>query len=256
MRDARAGGRGIGPLRSGRLGRAGLIGLIAGLSLGLASGCETTQQKLWQTGLPWTQAPFEVAEITPRGPYLDVSLVDGDEPRRVLTLDNEPCRSVFEVGVEVTLTQEGSTGTAERNGVACDLVGIGNLDEWRLSRAVGLYGEGPIVRSTTRIAIVARDADYLYAVGGFGISGRFQWSPGTDHVVALLPRSGPCVGMEEGYVSVLYQETGEPALSISAPDGPCPISAVAAYVPDAFGPLPEGLAPGGWDPADERPDEP
>lgn len=202
---------------------------VIGLAL---CGCGTLG---WETGLPWTQAEFRVESTTRRGPYLDVTVASDPITRRFFTPRNEVCEAMLAPGRTVTLTQTGGYGPFRAAGLECEIVGIGDLEKFRGSRSRGGYGGSPIERGNDRIVIVYRDEEYLYARGGFSIAGMFGWAPGTDQVVALLPRIPECRPLARGgFVSVLFREAGEPALGIVAGDDLCPVRGVIAVQPGAF----------------------
>lgn len=215
--------------------RGGSIALAALLALDLAA-CATGERVAWESGLPWVKGSFQIDSLTPRAPFLDVTLSGGGIQRRVFSRDDEDCRAVFEVGASVSLARSDRFGPAERDGRSCTLVGIGDLEDWRRSRSTGRgYGESPIQRSSVRLEIVKQDADYLYARGGFGIASLLGWSPGTDQVVALLPRSPECAALSEGgFRSVLFRDTGRPALGVVNGDFLCPIAGLVAVRPGDF----------------------
>jgi hypothetical protein len=222
---------------------ASMLAAAAALPLALGA-CETGQRVAWESGLPWVKAEFQVDSVTPRSPFLDVAISGGGISRRVFARASEDCRAVFAPGETVKLGRSDRYGPAEREGRSCPLVGIGDLDDWRRSRSLGGrgygagtgYGKSPIQRSSVRIEIVAQDAEYLYARGGFSIAALLSWAPGTDQVVALLPRIDECEPLAEGgFYSVLFRETGSPALGIVNGDNLCPIAGLVAVLPDDFG---------------------
>jgi hypothetical protein len=63
----------------------------------------------------------------------------------------------------------------------------------------------------------------------------FGWSPGTDQVVALLPKVAECARFARGgEVSVVYRQAGRPALGISTGEELCPVSGLVGLLPGDF----------------------
>jgi hypothetical protein len=207
------------------------------LVLPLWAACETGQHSRWERGLPGSSASFKVDSVTPRAGFLDLAISGGTISRRIFSRATEDCVAVFVEGETVRIGRTDGFGPAERDDRTCPLAGIGDLEDWRGSRSVGRrgFGSSPISRSSVRIEIVHQDADFLYARGGFSIASRLRWSPGTNQVVALLPRIAECAPLEAGgFVSVLFRQTGSPALGIAAGNALCPISALLGVIPDDF----------------------
>ena len=204
--------------------------LLAAFSV-CAAGCSTL---LWETGLPWAQAEFRVTSVDQRGPFLDV-LVASDIERRFFTRATDDCLAILQPGASVTLKHSEPFGPFVRDEIECGIAGLGNLEHFRGSRSRGGYGRANIRRSPDRIQIVHEDEEYVYARGGFSIAGMFGWSPGTDQVVALLPKIPECAPLAAGGpVSVLYRQVGRPALGIAAGEGVCPVSGVVGVLPEDF----------------------
>lgn len=226
------------PMRAARLllrATAVLWALVCGALVPGPLACATGERVVWESGLPWVKGGFQVDSVVPRPPYLDVALSGGGIQRRLFSRDSEDCRAVFETGATVSLGRSDRYGPAERDGRSCPVIGIGDLEDWRRSRSLGGYGRGPIRRSSVRVEIVKRDADYIYARGGFSIAALLSWTPGTDQVVALLPRIDACAPVESGFYSVIFKETGTPALGVVSGDDVCPIAGLVAVQPDDFG---------------------
>jgi hypothetical protein len=206
------------------------FGLTAALAA--ASGCSTL---LWETGLPWAQADFRVVGADRRGPFLDVLVASSGIERRYFTRATDACLALLQRDALVTLKHSEPFGPFASSGSECPVAGIGNLEDFRGSRSRGGYGRGSIRRSPDRIEIVHEDEEYLYARGGFSIAALFGWSPGTDQVVALLPKTPECAPLAEGGpVSVLYRQVGKPALGIAAGAGVCPVRGMMGVEPGDF----------------------
>ena len=207
-----------------------LARLLLASSLAAASGCSTL---LWETGLPWTQASFRVTSVERRGPFLDVMVASGGIERRFFVRGTDPCRELLRRDAEVTLRQ---TEAFVGDDLECPVAGIGNLEQLRGSRSRGGgYGSRPIRRGNDRIHFVYQDEQYRYARGGFSIGAMFGWAPGTDQVVALLPLIPECSPLVDGqHVSVIFRQTGTPALSITAGPGACPVRGLIAVQREDF----------------------
>lgn len=198
----------------------------------LAGGCSTL---LWETGLPWTQAEFEITRVDRRAHFLDVEVTSDGISRRYFARATDTCEAMLQPGATVDVGHSGGPGPFESDGRECPIVGIGRLEKLRGSRSRAGYGTSPIIRGIDRIEIVHRDEEYLYARGGFSIAGMFGWTPGTDQVVALLPIGPACDPLAGGgAVDVLFKDAGTPALGIVAGDGVCPVRGLIAVRPDDF----------------------
>lgn len=201
-------------------------------ALGLATGCSTL---LWETGLPWTRADFEVTRVDRRAHFLDVEVTSGGVTRRYFARATDTCEAMLREGATVGIGHSGGPGPFESGDEECPIVGIGRLEQLRGSRSRAGYGTSPVLRGIDRIEIVHRDEEYLYARGGFSIAAMFGWTPGTDQVVALLPRGPECAPLSEGgQVDVLFKDAGTPALGIVAGDAVCPVRGLIAVRPDDF----------------------
>ena len=195
-----------------------------------ASGCSTV---LWETGLPWTQADFRVDSVDRRGPFLDVLVASGGIQRRFFARGTDECREILRRDAVVTMRQTQAFVSGERE---CPVTGIGDLEQLRGSRSRGGgFGSRPIRRANDRIRFVYEDEEFRYAQGGFSIGAMFGWAPGTDHVVALLPLIPECAPLTDGqFVSVIFRQSGRPALGITAGPGTCPVRGLIAVQPGEF----------------------
>jgi hypothetical protein len=175
-----------------------------------------------------------VASVARRGPFLDV-VVASDIERRFFARSSDACLAMLQTGASVTLAHTDFFGPFVQGDAECPVAGIGNLEDFRGSRSRGGYGRGPIRNSSIRIEIVHEDEEYAYARGGFSIAGMFGWSPGTDQVVALLPKIPECAPLAEGgEVTLAYREAGRPALGIVTGQGVCPVSGLVGVEPQDF----------------------
>ena len=193
----------------------------------------------YEMGVPGAQTDFQIERVATRGPYLDVSAAAGGLERRLFTRATTECRAMLERGRTVTLARTDGLGPFRSGESECRVVGIGDLESLRGSRSRGGYGQAASQRRKERIEIVFSDEEYLFARGGFSLGNRFGWAPGTDQVVALLPRIAECSGIEaggdeDGFVNTQFREVGSPALGILDGDRVCPIRALVAAEPEDF----------------------
>ena len=88
---------------------------------------------------------------------------------------------------------------------------------------------GAFRTSQTRFELVREDEHYRYARGGFSLVGVLGWTPGTDQVIALLPRGEPCDEAQANEILTLqFKVEGRPAFALLTPKGLCPIDAIVA----------------------------
>src|SRR5262249_42591441 len=114
----------------------------------------------------------------------------------------------------------------------CRVVGLGDLDTWRDARSRMASSRGPIRSARTRFRIIRQDEHFTYAQGGFRLIGVLGWSPGTDQVIALLPRGPECdAAPPNQLVTMEFRVAGRPAFSLLTPGGRCRIEAAVATPP-------------------------
>jgi len=203
--------------------------LALGAALLLLAGCESVQRTVWQTNLPGSFAPFQVDSVRLRVGYLDTDLSSGNLRRRIFAPgDNEHCKRMLVEGKTIQWQRTQPFGPLSDGGEGtCPVVGLGDLEAWRNARGRASTTSRPIQSSRTRYTIVYRDEEYLYAQGGFSILGLIGWRPGTDQVIALLPRTAVCAGADRtGFASVEFRIAGTPAFAVVTREGLCPISGV------------------------------
>lgn len=201
--------------------------LVLGAILVLA-GCETAQRAAWQANVPGSSAPFRVDSVKLRVGYLDTILSSGNIRRRIFApSDDVHCKRMLVEGKTVQWARTEPFGPFSDEEGRCPVVGLGDLEAWRNARGRASTTTNPIQSSRTRYQIVYRDEEYLYAQGGFSIVGLLGWRPGTDQVIALLPRTAVCAAADRnGFASVDFRIAGTPAFAVITRDGPCPISGI------------------------------
>jgi len=200
---------------------------VAALSLG---GCDTVKRTAWQANIPGVSAPFRVDSVRLRVGYLDTTLSSGSLTRRIFApADDLDCKEILKQGASVEWGRSQPFGplTDGAGTTSCPVEGLGDLEQWREVRGRATTSMKPITSSRTRYTIVHRDEEYLYAQGGFSIIGLLGWRPGTDQVIALLPRTAVCAGADrDGFATVEFRITGMPAFAVVTKEGLCPIAGV------------------------------
>ena len=202
--------------------------LALALACALLAACETLERAAWETGLPGVGATFKVVSVRQRVGYLDARLSSAGITRRIFARgDSKPCENMLIEGGTVDWLRSEPYGPLWNDGERCDVVGLGDLEQWRESRGRISTTTKPITSSRTRYRIVERDEEYLYAEGGFSIIGLIGWRPGTDQVIALLPRGDVCaLADRDGLATVEFRISGAPAFGVVTDKGLCPIAGV------------------------------
>ena len=207
---------------------------IAALGLAVATlalgGCDAVRRTAWQANMPFVSAPFRVDSVRVRVGYLDTQLSSGSITRRIFAPGDDPdCTELLKVGATIQWARSQPFGplTDGEGTTSCPVVGLGDLDTWRDARGRASTTTRPITTSRTRYTIVYRDEEFLYARGGFSIIGLIGWRPGTDQVIALLPRTAECAGADrDGFATVQFRIAGSPAFAVLTREGQCPIAGV------------------------------
>lgn len=206
-----------------------LVLVLATLALSLA--CETTQRVAWESGLPGVPGAFQVESVEKRaGIWLDARLASGDLRRRIFApADDAACSSMLTVGSDISWARSEPFGPLSKGDLRCRVAGLGDLETWRNARSRRAGTGRPITSAQTRFTVMRQDEEYTYARGGFSLAGFLGWTPGTDQVVALLPRSEPCdAAPPDEIVTMEYRVEGRPAFALVTRKGLCPIDAVVA----------------------------
>jgi hypothetical protein len=216
-----------------------LFALAGGLAL--LTACETTKRVAWESGLPGIPGEFRVVSVERRaaGEWLDVRLESGGvQPegkargriqRRILTREDGDCARMLVEGQAVTWSRTEPYGHLSQGELRCSIAGLGDLEKWRDARSRRAISSGPIRTQQTRFHVIRQDEQYTYAQGGFSLIGHLGWTPGTDQVVALLPRGEQCdAARANAIVTMEFRVEGRPAFALVTPKGLCPIEAVVA----------------------------
>ena len=205
------------------------------------AACETTQRVAWESGLPGIPGAFRVVSVEKRaaGEWLDVRLESGGPKpegkalgriqRRILTRDDGDCPRMLVEGQTVTWSRTEPYGHLSQGEQRCPIAGLGDLEKWRDARSRRAISSGPIRTQQTRFHVIRQDEHYTYAQGGFSLVGHLGWTPGTDQVVALLPRGEECdAAQPNAIVTMEFRVEGRPAFALVTRKGLCPIDAVVA----------------------------
>jgi hypothetical protein len=198
------------------------------VSCALLAGCETARRTAWQMGVPGVAATFQVDSVRHRVGFLDARLSSAGVTRRIFAPgDSEACRKMLVEGQSVEWSRTQPYGPLWKDSERCEVVGLGDLEAWRGSRGRASTTTRPLTSARTRYTIVHRDEEYLYARGGFSLIGLIGWRPGTDQVIALLPRTEVCAEADrDGLATTEFRIAGTPAFSVVTRQGLCPISGV------------------------------
>jgi hypothetical protein len=209
--------------------------VAAGCAVALVSGCESVRRIAWQSGLPGVAAYFHVDSLKRRAGYLDARLSTGSLERRIFARADDPvCEAMLQEGQKVRWARSEPFGPLSQDDARCAVVGLGDLERWRDARGRISTTSNPITTSQTSLVLVHRDETHLYVLGGFGLAGLLAWSPGTDQVLAMVPRGETCAELEREdrargrRFTIQFRIRGRPALALVTPQGLCPVEAVMA----------------------------
>ncbi len=161
-----------------------------------------------------------VATSTPRGSYIDATLLLDSGAWRFLFPRSATCAEVLVPEAPISYQRRGHFGRViSSDGASCDPVGIGTLRRWRGSRRPG---EGP-PSSAARFEIIHEDAQVLLLRGRFPVASRLG-VPNTFDVVAMVANDEVCAPVaRSGAGSLVFWPSGSRVLQLSA----CPVLAVA-----------------------------
>jgi hypothetical protein len=212
--------------------RAGVA--LAAFVVGLALGCATSTTA-WRMRIRGTSTEFTVERATRRGGYLDVALA-GRAPLRTFLADTADCRRVASAGAKLRYVWDGALGALSEpvGSRSCQVVGIGSLPEWRLTRPedTGLEPGQPVPREVSRFRVVYRDADVILARGLFPLTRHLGWV-GAAEAVALMKTTPGCLRGPAalGTASLEYFPAGDRVLGLVAKDRWCDVEALLLPLP-------------------------
>jgi hypothetical protein len=181
--------------------------LILGFVLALVGGCATSKESF-------------VAQVAPRGSYLDASFAASSGVWRFLFPASAECAAVLKPEAPVIYNPGGIWGRFHGpDGAVCEPAGIGNLERWRRSR---VEGEGR-PSSPARWEIAHRDKEVLLLRGRFALASRVGLA-GTFDIVAMVANDDTCRAVaESGAATLVFRQSGRPAFLL----GQCPVLAFA-----------------------------
>jgi hypothetical protein len=180
---------------------------ILGLLLFLAAGCATTKES-------------SVAQVAPRGDYLDASFVAASGLWRFLFPASPECAAVLRPEAPVTYNPGGMWGSFQSpDGAVCNPAGISNLEKWRRSRVEGELQPS----SAARWEVLHQDKEVFLLRGRFAVASRIGLA-GTHDVVAMVANDDTCRPVaQSGAATLVFRQSGSPAFLL----GQCPVLAFA-----------------------------
>lgn len=210
------------------------------LLIAAATGCDATRRTARgvEQGLnPFASSEVSILRLDRHGPYLFVEFRSG---RSLITIlapaADEACARMLRPEATLVYRRSGNFGRFERDGEACDPVGVGSLAAWRDRQPRGASGGSPIPRRTARFREIARDDAVVLVRGRFPLAGRVGVPNGQD-VVAALPNEAVCArAIEVGTASLEFVPTGRQALRLVGERAPCPVLALAIPLDSAPSP--------------------
>jgi len=173
---------------------------------------------------------FTVERVVARGGYLDV-ILQGQSTLRTFIPDAVDCRHVVKKGAAVRYEWDGAMGVvAEPLGSRrCQVVGIGSLPEWRLTRPedTGLPQGRALPRELARYRVVFRDKDVILARGYFPLTRHLGWVGPAEAIVVMRNTPGCMRGPAAlRTASLEYFPSGERVLGLVARDRWCDVEAL------------------------------
>jgi hypothetical protein len=202
--------------------RAVRLALAGGAALGLACA----QDLLAELGFPVAEGYAQIADVAPRGGYIEASLVGSNAAMRFLFPSSGPCRTVLHAAGGADWRRVGAIGEISRGATSCEAVGIASLAEWRDRRGPS-FGAAFAGGDTARFGVVFADPAVILLRGDFPQAARIGWRSSAD-VVAVVPHTPECrAAADAGRAPMAHHATGPVALSLVGPGGPCPIVGLA-----------------------------
>ena len=173
---------------------------------------------------------FTVTSAVSRAGYLDLTLL-GQQQVRVFLPDAGECRHLAKPGAVIRYEWDTALGVIEDTQTSrrCDVVGIGTLTEWRVTRPedTGLPAGEPVPRELARYRVVFRDKDVIVARGTFPLTRHLGWVGSAEAVVMLHSTPGCLRGPAAVQVASLeYFPAGDRVLGLVSKDRWCDVEAV------------------------------
>jgi hypothetical protein len=182
-----------------------------------------TQRTFYQMGF---DTELVATRVEPRGGYLDATLRGKAGTARLFTPPSEECRRVLAPETSVQFESVGA-GRVSRDGVRCDAVGFGPVEE--LSRRRGHPTTGTlsaIPREQATWEVVHQDGESSFLRGRFPLAGLVGWAGGDD-TIAVVSSSPQCREIAaRGVGSLEYRPRGADTLALVGSSGLCRIEAL------------------------------
>jgi hypothetical protein len=197
------------------------VGVVA---VALLTGCETakkTGEKMLYDANPVGTTDGVVLGVSRHGAYLLVSFGDSLQNMRFLAPATDPCLQVLAPDAHVNYAKSGVFGTFRRDDLHCDPVGVASLAAWRdrLPRRVG----PPVPRAPVYYSLLQEDPELIFLRGRFPLVSRVN-IPGGYDIVAVLPNSGPCVGLAQRTdASLEFRSSGPEPFVLLNDNALCPV---------------------------------
>ena len=200
------------------------------LSIALAALACAHSTTAWRMRIRGTSTEFTVEHAVPRGGYLDVTLA-GPSALRSFLPDTPDCRQVAKSGARVRYLWDGALGALSElaGSRSCQVVGIGSLPEWRLTRPedTGLPQGRSLPREVARYQVVFRDKDVILARGFFPLTRHVGWVGSAEALVVMRNTPGCVRGpAARKSASLEYFPAGERVLGLVADDRWCDVDAL------------------------------
>ncbi|MDJ0852456.1 MAG: hypothetical protein QNK04_29140 [Myxococcota bacterium] len=186
----------------------------------LAGGCNASKAT-FQLGVPGSSVETSVAQVKPRGGFLDTELhADGFTLRTFLPA-SELCQRVVAKESGVRYASGSSYGTLVRGDDRCVASGIGSLREWRNRRPRQTRDIIPSAQANFRV--VYGDEEVTFVRGDFPLTGLLGFA-GMGDSIAVVPNTPVCMAAIASGVSTLeYFHGGRNVLTLSSREGRCNI---------------------------------
>jgi len=181
----------------------------------------TTDEFVYQAGVPGARIDAEVGELTTRGAWIDARVQTGGADLRFFFPATPTCRAVLGAD-DVRYANVGALGRLRSGDRTCDPVGILSLRAWRQRRPRPADPE-LVPRAQAVFDEHYRDEDLIVLEGRFPLAGRIGWVGGVD-TLAVVPRREPCPAVvEQGVASMEFRDAGPRVFDLVADRGLCPL---------------------------------
>ena len=191
------------------------------LAASLLFACNT-ERALYQMGF---DTDLLVTRVEPRGGYLDATLRGDAGTVRLFVPPTEECRRVLAPEANVQFESVGA-GRVSRDGVQCDAVGIGPVEELSRRRPDPTVATTAIPREQANWEVVHQDDEAIFLRGRFPLAALVGWAGGDD-TVAVVSSAPHCREIAaRGVGSLEYRPRGQDTLALDGRDGLCRVEAL------------------------------